>query len=91
MIKNSKKIRELKEAMRAERDIRIRNRMMAVLYPLTSTLRFSAVESVWRYAKYRLVTSEHHETLEDLTHVVSEYFRACSIRLDIYKFLYRCM
>ncbi len=31
MIENKKKIRELKEAMRAERDIRIRNRMMAVL------------------------------------------------------------
>ena len=34
---------------------------------------------------------EHHETLEDLTHAVSEYFRTCSIRLDIYKFLYRCV
>ena len=31
MDENSKKIRELTEAMRAERDIRIRNRMMAVL------------------------------------------------------------
>ncbi len=31
MNENSRKIRELKEAMRAERDIRIRNRMMAVL------------------------------------------------------------
>ena len=31
MDENSKKIRELTEAMRAERDIRIRNKMMAVL------------------------------------------------------------
>ena len=31
MDENSKKIRELTEAMRAERDIRIRNRMTAVL------------------------------------------------------------
>ncbi|MDE0526168.1 MAG: hypothetical protein OXI27_06190 [Thaumarchaeota archaeon] len=31
MIENSRKIRELKEAMRAERDIRIRNMMMAVM------------------------------------------------------------
>ena len=31
---NSKKIRELTEAMSAERDIRIRNRMMAVLWVL---------------------------------------------------------
>ena len=30
MGKTGKKIRELTEAMRAERDIRIRNRMMAV-------------------------------------------------------------
>ena len=40
-------------------------------------------------AKYRLVTSKFYETLEDLTHAVSEYFRTCSIKLDIYKFLYR--
>ena len=39
----------------------------------------------------RLVTSEHYETPEDLTHAMSEYFRTCSIRLDIYKFLYRCV
>ena len=48
-------------------------------------------ESVWKDAKYRLVTFEHCETLEDLTHAVSEYFRTCSIRLDIYKFLYHCV
>ena len=53
--------------------------------------KIGAVESVWNDAKYRLVTSEHYETPEDLTHAVSEYFRTCSIGLDIYKFLYRCM
>ena len=62
-----------------------------ILYLPTATPRLSAVESVWKDAKYRLVASEHHETLEDLTHAVSEYFRTCSIRLDIYKFLYRCV
>ena len=62
-----------------------------ILYLSTATPRLSAVESVWKDAKYRLVTSEHYETLEDLTHAVSEYFRTCSIRLDIYKFLYRCV
>ena len=50
-----------------------------------------AVESVLRDTKYGRVTSEHHETLKDLTHAVSEYFRTCPIRLDIYKFLYRCV
>ena len=30
-------------------------------------------------------------TLEDLTHAVSEYFRTCSIRLGIHRFLYRCV
>ena len=64
---------------------------LEILYLPTATPRLSAVESVWKDAKYRLVTSEHYETLEDLTHAVSEYFRTCSIRLDIYKFLYRCM
>ena len=62
-----------------------------ILYLPTATPGLSAVESVWKDAKYRLVTSEHYETLEDLTHAVSEYFRACSIRLDIYKFLHHCV
>ena len=60
-----------------------------VLYLPTATPKLSAVENVWKDAKYRLVTSEFYETLEDLTHAVSEYFRTCPIRLDIYKFLYR--
>ena len=64
---------------------------MEILYLPTATPRLSAAESVWKDAKYRLVTSEHYETLEDLTHAVSEYFRTCSVRLDIYKFLYCCM
>ena len=64
---------------------------LEILYLPTATSKLSAVESVWKDAKYRLVTSEHYETLEDLTHAVSEYFRTCSIRLDIYKFLYRCV
>ena len=66
-------------------------REVDVLYLPTSTPKLSAVDAVWKDAKYRLVTSEHYETLEDLTHAVSEYFRTCSIRLDIYKFLYRCI
>ena len=64
---------------------------LEILYLPTATPKLSAVESVWKDAKYRLVTSEHCETLEDLTHAVYEYFRTCSIRLDIYKFLYRCV
>ena len=64
---------------------------LEILYLPTATPKLGAVESVWKDAKYRLVTSKHYETLEDLTHAVSEYFRTCSIRLDIYKFLYRCV
>ena len=64
---------------------------LEILYLPTAMPKLSAVGSVWKDAKYRLVTSEHYETLEDLTHAVSEYFRTCSIRLDIYKFLYRCV
>ncbi len=62
-----------------------------ILYLPTATPKLNAVESVLRDAKYRLVTSEYYETLEDLTHAVSEYFRTCSIKLDIYRFLYRCI
>ena len=64
---------------------------LEILYLPTATPKLSTVESVWKDAKYRFVTSEHYETLEDLTYAVSEYFRTCSIRLDIYKFLYRCV
>ena len=65
---------------------------MEILYLPTATPKLSAVESVWGGgAKYKPITFEHYETLEDLTHAASEYFRTCSIRLDIYKFLYRCM
>ena len=64
---------------------------LEILYLPAATPKLSAVESVWKDAKYRLVTSEHYETLEDLTHAVSEYFRTCSIRLGIYRFLYRCV
>ena len=64
---------------------------LEILYLPTATSKLSAIESVWKDVKYRLVASEHYETLEDLTHAVSEYFRTCSIRLDIYKFLYRCV
>ena len=64
---------------------------LEILYLPTAAPKLGAVESVWKDAKYRLVTSEHYEALEDLTHAVSEYFRTCSIRLDIYRFLYRCV
>ena len=64
---------------------------LEILYLPAAMPNLGAVESVWKDAKYRLVTSEHYEVLEDLTHAVSEYFRTCSIRFDIYKFLYRCM
>ena len=64
---------------------------LEILYLSTATPKLGAVESVWKDARYRLATSEHYETPEDLTHAVSEYFRTCSIRLDVYKFLYRCV
>ena len=61
------------------------------LYLPTATPELSVIEAIWKDAKHRLVTSEHYETLEELAHAVSEYFRTCPIRLNIYKFLYRCM
>ena len=64
---------------------------LGILYLPTAAPKLGAVESVWKDAKYGLVTSEHYETLEDLTHAVSEYFRMCSIRLGIHRFLYRCV
>ena len=51
----------------------------------------SAVEEVWRQAKYRLVTSEFYSTLDGLKAVVSEHFRICAINVDIYKYLMRSL
>ena len=75
------KHRDVKEYLEGNGDVE-------VLYLPTATPKLSAVENVWKDAKYRLVTSKFYETLEDLTHAVSEYFRTASIKLDIYKFLY---
>ena len=60
-----------------------------IMYPPTATPNLSSVESVWKYVEYRLVTSEHQETLEGLMHAVSEYFKTRPTKLDTYKFLYR--
>ena len=76
---------------RAVREYLAEHPDVEVLYLPTATPKLSAVEAIWKEAKYRLVTSAHYETLEDLMHTVSEYFRTCPIRLDIYKFLYRCI
>ena len=54
---------------------------MEILYLSTTAPKLSAVKSVWKDAKHRLVTSEHHETLEELTYAVSECFRTDSVRL----------
>ena len=64
------------------------NDYVEVLYLPTATPKPGAAGNIWKDAKYRLVTSAYYETLEDLTHAVSEYFRTVSIKLDIYKFLY---
>ncbi len=49
----------------------------------------SAIETVWKDAKYRLVTSVFYDTLEHLKEAVLEYFRTRSIEVDIYKYLER--
>ena len=73
--------RDVKEYLEGNDDVE-------VLYLPTATPKLSAVENIWKDAKYRLVTSAYYEKLEDLTHAVSEYFRTVSVRLDIYTFLY---
>ena len=65
--------------------------VIKILYPPVAMLKFSAVKSVWKDAKCRFATSEHHETLRNLMYATSEYFTTRSIRLDIYEFLYYCV
>ena len=62
MDETDKKIRELTEAMRAEQDARIRNRMMAVRgilagYPIVLA---RTIRSFWRKM---LLSTDHHVTL----------------------------
>ena len=58
---------------------------MEILYLLpTATPKFSSVESAQKYAKYKHVVSEHHETREDMMCAISEYFTTSPIRLYIY-------
>ena len=74
---------------KAVREYLERHKEIELLFLPTATPKLNAVEAVWKDAKYRLVTSAHYTTLEDLSHAVSEYFRTCVIRFGIYDFLYR--
>ncbi len=49
----------------------------------------SATEAVWKDAKYRLVTPAFYDAADHLKRAVSEYFRTCSIKIDIYRYLER--
>ncbi len=50
----------------------------------------SAIEAVWKEdAKYRLVTSAFYDPADHLKRAVSEYFRTCSIKVDIHRYLER--
>ena len=60
-----------------------------VLYLPVAGPELSAVEAVWQKAKYGLITAEFYRTLDDLKAAVSEYFRTCSIKVDIYTYLVR--
>ena len=64
---------------------------VGVPYLPVATPELSAVESVWRDAKYGLMTSEYYEALEDLRYTVSEYFGTCPIGADIYTYLERSL
>ena len=64
---------------------------VVLLYLPVARPELSAVEEVWRQAKYRLVTSEFYSTLDELKAAVSEHFRTCAINVDIYKYLMRSL
>ena len=60
-----------------------------LLYLPVAKPELSAVGEVRWQAKYRLVTSEFYATLDGLKASVSEHFRTCAIKVDIYKYLMR--
>ena len=68
-----------------------KNPGVVLLYLPVAMPELSAIEAVWKDAKYRLVTSAFYDTVDHLKRAVSEYFRTCSIKIDIYKYLERSL
>ncbi len=66
-----------------------KNPDVVLLYLPVARPELSAIEPIWKDAKYRLVTSAFYDTADHLKRAVSEYFRTCSIKVDIYKYLER--
>ena len=66
-----------------------KNPGVALLYLPAAGPELGAIEAVWKDAKYRQVTSAFYDTVDHLKRAVSEYFRTCSIKIDIYKYLER--
>ena len=60
-----------------------------MLYLPVAGPELGAIGAVWKDARYRLVTSAFYDTPEHLKRIVSEYFRTCSIKADIYRYLER--
>lgn len=75
------KARRVKECLEDHPEIRI-------MYLPVATPRLNVVEE-WRHqAKYGLPVSRYYKRMEDLTRVISEYFRTCSLNLDLYNHLW---
>ncbi len=66
-----------------------KNPDVVLLYLPVARPELSGIEPIWKDAKYRLVTSAFYDTADHLKRAVSEYFRTCSIKVDIYKYLER--
>ena len=66
-----------------------RNPEMEVLFLPVARPELSAIEEIWRRAKYRLITSKYYKSSAELRTAVSEHFRTCSIKIDIYAYLKR--
>ena len=66
-----------------------KNPDVVLLYLPVARPELSAMEAVWKDAKYGPVTSAFYDTVDHLKRAVSEYFRTCSIKIDIYKYLER--
>ncbi len=62
---------------------------VVLLYLPVARPELSVIEAVWKDAKYGPVTSAFYETVDHLKRAVSEYFRTCSIKVDIYRYLER--
>lgn len=62
-----------------------------IVYLPKGSPEFSAVEECWRQGKYDLLVSRYYPQFVDLKSAIAEYYWTRRFKLDIVKYLLRCL